>query len=407
MIAFVPLPPPVIARIRVQNYKSIKACDIQLANLSILVGPNGSGKSNFLDALRFTAEALSTTLDLALRDRGGINEVRRRSGGHPNHFAVRLDLQLDGGSTGHYAYRIGAVAGGGFRVTEEECTVRSSVLGEPDATFRTRNGELEKSTEDRLPAAFSDRLYLVSASNIPPFRPVFNALTSMGFYNLSPAAIRQPQQPDAGTLLRRDGSNLASVLGHLAQTNPRALDRIIDYLRRVAPGVLAVSKKNVGPMETIEFRQRVAGQKNPWAFSAGNMSDGTLRGLGVLVALLQSGDRPPVLVGLEEPEVALHPAALAILIDAIRDAAQHTQVIVTSHSPELLDRDDLGDSDLLAVVAEDGVTIIGPVSDVGRNALRQHLFTAGELLRLDQITPNDDARRLSNAGGRQLTLFGS
>jgi predicted ATPase len=356
--------------------------------------------------MRFTSDALTTTLDLALRDRGGINEVRRRSGGHPNHFAVRLDLHLRTGATGHYAFKVGAVAGGGFRVTDEECQVIAPELGAPSTTFRVHKGELVASTvEERLPAVAEDRLFLVSASNVAAFRPVFDALTRMGFYNLSPAVIRQPQQPDAGILLRRDGSNLASVLGHLASTNEPVLARVVEYLKQVAPGVEGVGKKNVGPMETIEFRQRVAGRRDPWAFMAANISDGTLRGLGVLVALLQSNRSPPTLVGIEEPEVALHPAAVSILIDAIRDAAQHTQVIVTSHSPELLDREDLDESALLAVVADAGVTTIGPLNAMGRSALRDRLFTPGELLRMNQIEPDDGARKMS--ASEQVRLFGA
>ena len=61
-----------ITRVRLRNYKSVAACDVELAPLTLLVGPNGSGKSNFLDALRFTAQALRFSLDHALRDRGGI-----------------------------------------------------------------------------------------------------------------------------------------------------------------------------------------------------------------------------------------------------------------------------------------------------------------------------------------------
>jgi len=75
--------------------------------LTILVGSNGAGKSNFLDALRFTSQALRFSLDHALRERGGINEVRRRSRGHPNHFGIRLDFQLPE-SSGWYAFEVGA-----------------------------------------------------------------------------------------------------------------------------------------------------------------------------------------------------------------------------------------------------------------------------------------------------------
>ena len=78
-----------LTRVVLRNYKSIAACDVAPAQLSFLVGPNGSGKSNFLDALRFIADSLRFSIDHALRDRGGINEVRRRSGGHPTSDALR------------------------------------------------------------------------------------------------------------------------------------------------------------------------------------------------------------------------------------------------------------------------------------------------------------------------------
>jgi predicted ATPase len=71
--------PTLIRQVALKNYKSIARCDVRLGPLMFLVGPNGSGKSNFLDALRFVSDALNTSLDHALRDRGGIQEVRRRS----------------------------------------------------------------------------------------------------------------------------------------------------------------------------------------------------------------------------------------------------------------------------------------------------------------------------------------
>ena len=83
-----------ITRVVLKNYKSIAACDVQLQPLTFLVGRNGSGKSNFLDALRFVADALNFSLDHALRDRGGINDVRRRSRGHPNHFSIGFEFTL-------------------------------------------------------------------------------------------------------------------------------------------------------------------------------------------------------------------------------------------------------------------------------------------------------------------------
>ena len=120
-----------ITRVVLKNYKSIAACNVQLRPLTFLVGPNGSGKSNFLDSLRFVADALDSSLDHSIRDRGGINDVRRRSGGHPNHFSIRLDFTLPEGSTGHYAFRIGARPRGGYEVQREECLLQSAQLLTP------------------------------------------------------------------------------------------------------------------------------------------------------------------------------------------------------------------------------------------------------------------------------------
>src|ERR1041385_2617691 len=111
---------PSLNRVRIQNFKSIKACDMRLGPLTFLVGPNGSGKSNFLDALRFTSDSLRSSLDNALRERGGIGEARRRSGGHPTHFGIRLEFQLPT-AEGHYAFKIGARPQGGYEVQTEEC----------------------------------------------------------------------------------------------------------------------------------------------------------------------------------------------------------------------------------------------------------------------------------------------
>jgi hypothetical protein len=136
------------------------------------------------------------------------------------------------------------------------------------------------------------------------------------------------------------------------------------------------------------------------------MSDGTLRALGVLVALMQTGNgegTPVSLVGVEEPEVALHPAAAGVLLDALRNASERVQVLVTSHSPDLLDDSSIPTDSLLAVTSDGDVTVIGSIDDAGREILRKRLFTPGELLRIDQLRPESSAREL--ATGQQLDLF--
>lgn len=396
-----------IKRVILKNYKSIAACDVQLQPLTFLVGRNGSGKSNFLDALRFVADALNYSLEHAIRDRGGINDVCRRSRGHPNHFSIRLEFALPNGSTGHYAFRIGTRSPGGYEVQTEECRIDCDEIFPPDGVFyRVDNGNVKKTSMKVAPAATTDRLYLVNASGLPEFRPVYDAFSQMGFYNLNPDIIRELQAPDPRDVLTRDGGNLTSIFAQLPQT---VQENIEEYLGAVVPGVHKVNIKELGHKETLEFRQDVAGDEYTWRFLANNMSDGTLRVLGILVALFQGdngGQERVPLVGIEEPEIALHPAAAGVLLDALRDAAYRRQVLITSHSPDLLDDKHLDVDSILAVEAHDGNTIVAPVDDVGKSVLRDQLCTAGEFLRLDQFQP--DLTQMPKSYGpkvRQLVLF--
>jgi predicted ATPase len=395
-----------LTRVQLENYKSIARCDVSLSPLTFLVGPNGSGKSNFLDALRFVADAFRTTLDHAIRDRGGIKEVRRRYVTHPTHFGIRLEFALPAGQRGFYSFRIGALREAGYEVQREECLIRTPEALAPEVNFHVNQGQVVSTSVRVAPAASADRLYLVNASGLPEFRNVFELLSNMGFYNLNPEEIRDLQSPDIGEILSRDGDNIASVLGQLTAQNPAAKKRIEEYLGKVVSGIQAVDAKSIGSKETLEFRQQMAGSEHPWKFLASSMSDGTLRAVGILVALFQSsnGQRTRVpLVGIEEPEVALHPAAAGVLLDALIDASRQTQVLVTSHSPELLDNHQISEDSILAVEAAGGITHIASLDAVGRSALRDRLYTPGELLKLNQLSP--DPAALDRISSRQMNLF--
>jgi predicted ATPase len=111
-----------LTRVRLRHYRSLAAADVGLGRLLLLVGPNGSGTSNFLDAVRLLSESLQTSLDQALRSRGGVAEVRRRSTGHPTHFSI--DLEFSGPRyEGRYGFEVAAVRNGGYRISRENCAV--------------------------------------------------------------------------------------------------------------------------------------------------------------------------------------------------------------------------------------------------------------------------------------------
>ncbi|MDH3473885.1 MAG: AAA family ATPase [Rhodospirillales bacterium] len=390
-----------LRRVTIQNYKSIAKCRVDLGSLSLLVGPNGSGKSNFLDAIRLISDGLETSLEHAIRQRGGIQDVRRRSSGHPTHFAIGLRIKLLNSGNASFAFKVGAYADGEFRVQHEQAAISCP---EYEASYEVYNGELTKfevreesalSTNEILhtPAKIlPDRLLLAALASRPAFRPLFDALSGMGFYNINPVLIREPQPHHSGEKLQRDGGNIASVIKRLEVDDSKALERIQDYVRRIVPGLDSVHYKALGPRETLEFRQAVPGAKHPWRFYAANMSDGTLRSLGVLTALFQSKNRrnkSVPLVAIEEPESTIHPGAAGIVMDALLEASQNSQVLVTTHSPDLLDHDAIEDAQILAVKNVDGETIIAPTDQASLSAIKDRLATAGELLRKNQLQPDE------------------
>ncbi len=377
-----------ITRVALKNYKSIAACDVELRPLTFLVGPNGAGKSNFLDSLRFVADALNLSLDHAIRNRGGTDDIHCRSGGRPKHFSIRLDFTLPEGSTGHYAFRIGDFSRGRYKVQREECVLRSTQQPTQEDYFYVKNGTVTKTNMEVAPAAATDRLYLVNASGLNEFRSVYEAFSQMGFYSLNLDKIKDLQAPDPGDLLTRDGSNLTSVF---KQLSPSVKGRIKEYLAAIVPNVDKIEARKYGPKEGLVFTQNAAKAEGPQRFLANNMSDGTLRALGILVALFQEHRDPKryvLLVGIEEPESVLHPAAAGVLLDALRDAADTTQIIIITHSPDLLDDKEFDPESILAVEAHNGITVIAGVDEASKSVVRDRLYTTGELLRINQLQPN-------------------
>jgi predicted ATPase len=400
---------PAIQRLALRNYKSIADCSIELGPVTILVGRNGAGKSNILDALRFTSDALLNNLEFSMRARGGINGVRRRSlGSRPNNFAIEMLLSIPNGDA-RYVFKIAAAPGQRFVVAEESCECRPSNGAAPSSYTIQRGRVTHWSVPGSRETSFAsaeDRLYLVAVSALPQFRPVYDTLTRMAFHNLNPEEMKRPQNPESGERLARDGHNLASVIKLMGSEHPERMVRVIQYLNGIGVPIKRVAHKQAGTYETIEIAQEVSTSKGrkSWPFDASAMSDGTVRALAMLVSLLSAGGdagrRGATLVGIEEPETALHPAAAGALVDALLEASEETQIMLTCHSPDMLDHDGVSPEMIRVVISENGVTKVGPLSTEKKDLLKKHLSTAGELHRLDQLTPDpEDLRRQQERHG--------
>lgn len=399
-----------IRELALRQYKSIEHCHINFGPLTLFVGRNGAGKSNIIDSLQFVSDSLSSTLEYAIRERGGIDQVRRKSlGGRPTNPGVALKLDLSDSHSAEYSFKIAAVTNRGFRVDREKCTVRDQ-SGSEIAGYSIRGGIIEYwSFVEKAPAVSIDRLFLVSVSGFPEFREVYDILTRMTFHNLNPDVMKYPQRPEPGDRLASDGHNLASVIKRLHLTNPKALERVTEYLQAIGIPLSKVSHKQAGALETIEVSQVIEisqGTRNSH-FDAVALSDGTIRALGILVSLVSGHGDPkgPSLIGIEEPETALHPAAVGALVDALLEGSEDTQTVLTCHSPDMLDHPMIEPDMIRVVLLENGRTVVGPLSKNKSELMRDHLVTAGELLRLDQLTPDpDELQKQSEAKG---TLFES
>ncbi len=388
-----------LSEVQARNYKSIAQAVVKLDPFTVLVGPNGSGKSNFVDALAFVEQCLSESIELAFKSRGGIGAVRRRSGGHPTHIGIRLKLLLEPTVTADYAFEIAARPHERFRVARERCAV-ADAFGKVHR-FLVDHGEFQEEIPGIRPKMAPDRLALFAASATDEFRPVFDFLTSMRFYSIAPERIRDLQEPNAGVFLNVNGSNAAAVLKRLRDEDASNYERVCGILSKVVQGVEAVEYKPVGQMETLQFKQDV-GLRDSWSFDALNMSDGTLRMLGLLLAVYQPG--LPSLIAIEEPEATVHPGVAEIITSVLMDASKRSQILVTTHSPDILEHDDLSDEQIRVVTKVQGRTVIAPVAAVSRKAIRENLYTAGELLRADELSPDVDE---AEARARQLSLFGA
>ena len=395
--------PRAVTRVRLENYRSIAACDVRLGRVNALVGRNGAGKSNFLDALRLVAEGLRDPFDQAIHERGGVQQIGRRSGGHPMHFAIRLDLALGDGRPAWFSFRVGDRKNGDYAITHEACEVGAGLLGGAER-FEIQNGVVKAWPDGSPPPVAPDRLYLQRAGAHPTFRAVFDHLSGMAFYNIQPQRLREQQAQDRGDLLARDGWNAAAIIRRLAARDASAFERVKEYMGKVVPGLQGMERKAYGSQEGIEFLQQVEGADRPWRFPAHNMSDGTLRALAVLLALFQRNETGPIpLTGIEEPEIALHPAASGVLVDAMVEASEHTQVLITSHSPDLLTNEPgLPPEAIIAVESDHGRTLLAPLSAGDQERLRLQLFTAGELLQQDMLRPD---LALARPTAAQMRLF--
>jgi predicted ATPase len=382
-------PKPLLQRVVIQNYKSIAFCDVPLGPLNFLVGLNGSGKSNFVDALRFCRDALRKGFEQAFMERQSNIELLSHLACQDFQlgFGMRFELVLADGRSAHYSFSLSRQKPRGFAVRREECSISPNDGGDP-ISFAVDLGQAQTSFGG--PPALSDgQLYLVHAAGAPEVRVVYDALTTMEFYDPDPRKMKVAFLDSTGrpNVLDPDGGNAPSVFSRINDEDHDVAVRIQEYMRRILPGLTDIETETFDPAyRFLRFNERAQDVRG---LLANSMSDGTLRALAILIALFQRGSNSttPSLVAIEEPETGIHPAAAGILLDSLIERSNFVQILCTSHSADLLDSKDVSADAILSVEMSGGGTRIGKLDAASRSTLKKHLFTAGELLRMDDLHP--------------------
>ena len=390
-----------VTRVTLRNYGSIASCDIQLGPLTFLVGPNGAGKSTILDVMQFVGEALDPRkgVSSALAVRGGIDSLRYRWA--PEGAAVEIGIQVSF-SRGSAQLHFGLVPDRdhSYRVSAERLLVKVEGHGVGEYSYSVADGRVQEVAgigEKMLtPGRESDPQELLAPEVLPAIsewtEPVADALSMIRAVNPVPDAMRVPREETADQPLSVDAGNAATVLRALQSRNSEGFQKVEEYLRAITPSIGRIDIAGLGSWALLTFLVGSSAHGSDTIIEARSMSDGTLHALGSLIALFDTGaraDHPHYVptVGLEEPESALHPAAVGVLMDAIRDAADDRQVVVTSHSPDLLDIPVVEAEEILAVRWVEGRTVVDRLDEAGLLALRDQLFSPGQLMRSDQLQP--------------------
>lgn len=383
-----------LKRLQISGFRGIGArVDVTLGRFIALVGPNGAGKSSIVDALRLLGDAARLGLPAALDAQGGFGRLRRADGlGGGDGIEIVLDLELPGADEGHaevsasYGVRIVSVAEHRYQVDWEHARVGVEGNG---PGFRVEGGRWS-GPAGTAPRIDPENLAIGLVGGDYRFRPLLEAIRGMEAYALSLESLRQLASHNRRGRMERHGLGWAGVLGEQEEDSWRA--ELTAVLWRLTGDIDDVRVERISGFPIAQCHHRSIDR---W-IDAAQESDGTLRVAGIMTALLQ---RPsPTLIALEEPEMAIHPGVLELVLDALREASLRGQVIVTTHSPELVGLLDL--DEVRVVTASRSGAQVTPVGARQRAIVIDSLYTLGELLRGEGLEGDPvDASPTGGAGG--------
>jgi predicted ATPase len=322
-----------LSKLNASSYRSLRDESIEFKDLNLFIGPNASGKSTILDALHFLQEGIQERdFREAVASRGGINHLAWK--GEPA-FAIKLSAEFEDGGR-RFSWFLKLVRESyGFSTHREEVD-ELPLNSAPQRLLAADNGKgwwwsgkdqqvklSQNSTACALAAAAADETF--------PARGIAEFVRGWGFFDPSPFSLRRGWPGLEASRLDSHGRNLAERLYALRESAPQTFRQIVSATQ----SVLGLPTE-IEPRESegrFYFAQKEPGLEH-WVHQVG-ASSGTLRMLALMTALF--GEADSNLVAIEEPENHVHPTALAAFADYLLTARMRTQILVTTHSPLLLD----------------------------------------------------------------------